>query len=492
MKKTNAILSTFIKIALIFIFIDTILGIFPSSISSIITNSKYSTSIIAELTAALVSLIVVILSCNNHIFTEKKENLIDSIHIGLPMFLLSTIYLLSSLFTVITSDSFTTNNLISLMIYCFSIGLFEELLCRGWILNEFLKVSDTTRKDVITSIVVSALLFGLMHISNIWVAGQNPYITFLQICNAIALGSFLGAVYYRTKNIWAVIFLHAYYDFSLLLGEIHLLKDCTTNTLTKNVMIYETISISVIIVVFILCTIIILRKSKLNPLLEEPTPLSKDNIKLENRHKLIYIIAIIGLMIIPIPQPSKEEYIISQTCYHYNTVYIDEYDITTTNKTKYNIHYLIHNYIPNFETEDAWIDNTIPDKTVKPDDYDFDIIKDDTHVTFINKNTNYKIQLEYPYIYNLYVYTDKENTIILIQTREDYDSVIYYSNYIHKNNLSNEPKYLEELSESFTRIVTPDSKELGILTTENNTYPLIKTINGDIMIIEEEQLLLVK
>ena len=492
MNKNNIILSTFIKLVLIFIVIDTLLGIFPSMISSIIVNSKYSVSIIAELTAALIALIVVILSSNNHIFTIKKESLIDSIHIGLPMFILSTFYLLSSLFSVITSDSFTISNLVSLIIYCLAIGIFEELLCRGWILNEFLKVSNTNRRDVITSIIISALLFGLMHISNIWVAGQNPYITFLQICNAITLGSFLGAVYYRTKNIWAVIFLHAYYDFSLLLGEINLLKDCTTNKLTTSVMIYETVSISLLIIIFILCTIIILRKSKLNPLLDEPTPISKKEHEKEKKNKLVYIVVIIVLMIIPIPQPKKEDYLKSQTCYQFNTVEIKEYDITTTNKTKYNIHYAIPKYITNFDTEEEWIDNNVPDKTVKPDDYNYDIIKEDNYITFINKNTNYKIQLEYPSVYNLYVYTHKENTIILIQTREDYDSVIYYSNYIHKNNLSNEPKYLEELADSFVRIITPDSKELGILTTEENVYPLIKTINGDIMVIQGEQLLLVK
>ena len=492
MKKINIILTTFIKIGLLFILIDLLLGIFPSSITDIVINSKYSRSIIAELTAAIIALIVVILSSNHHIFTDKRKSFIESIYIGLPMFIISIIYLISSTFSIIDSNTLTINNILALMIYCLLIGVFEELLCRGWILNEFLKVSNTNRKDVITSIIVSSLLFGLMHISNIWIAGQNTYITFLQICNAIALGSFLGAVYYRTKNISSVIFLHAFYDFSLLLSEVSLLKECTTNELTKNVMLYETVTISLLIVVYILCTIIILRKSKLNPLLEEPNPLSKESLLKEKRFKLVLIISIIVINFLPIPRPKEEEYLKSQTCYNYNIIKLKEYEITTTTKTKYNIEYRINRYIENSIEDADWIDNDAPNKTSLPGEYSFNIYTEENRIIFENTITKYKIELEYPNIKNIYVYTYQDNTNILIQTYENYNSIIYYSNYIHKNNLSNDKQYLEELSRSFKKIVTPDSKELGILTTEDNIYPLIKTMDGDIMIIDNEELLLVK
>ena len=487
------IISTFIKLALIFILIDTLLGIFPSMMSNIITTSKYTYSIIAELTAVLIALIVIILTNNSNIFTTKKESIIKSIHIGLPMFLLSIIYLIINIIRIINTGSINVNNLYALIIYCLGIGLFEEFLCRGWILNEFLKISSNTRKEVITSIIISAFLFGLMHISNIWVAGQNSYITFLQICNAISLGCFLGAVYYRTKNIWAVSFLHGFYDFSLLLGEINLLKECTTNTLTTRVIIYETVSILMIIIMFIFCTMILLRRSVLNPLLEDPKPLSNKDLKEEKRIKRELIIATIIVCLLPIPTPPEEEYEKSQTCYNYETIHLEEYDITTTNKTKYSIEYIIPKYIETeYSKEENWIDNEEPEKTVKPDKYNFEIYKEENKINFINKNTNYKIQLQYPKIYNLYVYTNNDNTIILIETYEDFNSVIYYSNYIHKNNLSNEQKYLEELSESFIKIIAPDTKELGILSTKEEIYPLIRTTHNDIMIIKDEELLLVE
>jgi len=136
-------------------------------------------------------------------------------------------------------------------------------------------------------------------------------------------------------------------------------------------MLYETVTISLLIVVYILCTIIILRKSKLNPLLEEPNPLSKESLLKEKRFKLVLIISIIVINFLPIPRPKEEEYLKSQTCYNYNIIKLKEYEITTTTKTKYNIEYRINRYIENSIEDADWIDNDAPNKTSLPGEYSF-------------------------------------------------------------------------------------------------------------------------
>ena len=42
------------------------------------------------------------------------------------------------------------------------------------------------------------------------------------------------------------------------------------------------------------------------------------------------------------------------------------------------------------------------------------------------------------------------------------------------------------------KIIAPDTKELGILSTKEEIYPLIRTTHNDIMIIKDEELLLVE
>ncbi len=84
-----------------------------------------------------------------------------------------------------------------------SAPLFEEIMFRGIILNDFKKVFP-----VWLAILVQALLFGLFHGNLI----QGVYATIL--------GIILGIVYYKYRSIWAVILLHfSYNTASLLLDQ---------------------------------------------------------------------------------------------------------------------------------------------------------------------------------------------------------------------------------------------------------------------------------
>ena len=78
--------------------------------------------------------------------------------------------------------------------------ILEELIFRGIILKGFL-----SRYSYKKAILFSAIVFGAIHV--------KP----LQIWGAILLGLFLGWVYYKTKNIGAVIVSHFFANFSILL-----------------------------------------------------------------------------------------------------------------------------------------------------------------------------------------------------------------------------------------------------------------------------------
>lgn len=90
-------------------------------------------------------------------------------------------------------------------------GFMEEGLMRGITLR-VLKPTGVAR-----SVILSALLFGLMHIGN--VLYRNPFIVLAQMLGAFVEGIGLGAIRLRTNTIWLVILLHGLHD--LLLKYTH-------------------------------------------------------------------------------------------------------------------------------------------------------------------------------------------------------------------------------------------------------------------------------
>lgn len=86
-------------------------------------------------------------------------------------------------------------------------GFMEEGLMRGIVLR-VLKPTGTTR-----SVIISSLLFGLMHIGNLLY--RNPAIVFAQMIGAFVHGISLSAIRLRTNTIWFPVILHALHDLAL-------------------------------------------------------------------------------------------------------------------------------------------------------------------------------------------------------------------------------------------------------------------------------------
>jgi membrane protease YdiL (CAAX protease family) len=78
--------------------------------------------------------------------------------------------------------------------------LCEEFLCRGMMLRGMLEHISPTK-----AILWSAFLFALLHL--------NPW----QAIPAFALGAFFGWVYWKSRSIWLVIFLHFVNNFSAMI-----------------------------------------------------------------------------------------------------------------------------------------------------------------------------------------------------------------------------------------------------------------------------------
>lgn len=91
----------------------------------------------------------------------------------------------------------------------------EEVTYRGVILEALAGFSSGSR------VTLSAILFGLSHLDNLFLPGADELGVAYQIFEAVLVGIFLAAVRLRMNTIWPVMAAHALYDFMLVLAFGH-------------------------------------------------------------------------------------------------------------------------------------------------------------------------------------------------------------------------------------------------------------------------------
>ena len=159
-----------------------------------LVTSRFGEDATFEILWAGLVLVVVLLFKNKYIFTQKREGFFKSFQYILPELLLSGFFILISVISMIAHnnpiDKFAIFNL---MLYCLFVGIVEEFLCRGWLLNEFLERYSRNRKEIILSILASSFIFGVVHFINIGET-QGLFETLVQVLNAFAGGVFFALV----------------------------------------------------------------------------------------------------------------------------------------------------------------------------------------------------------------------------------------------------------------------------------------------------------
>ena len=141
------------------------------------------------------------------------------------------------------------------------VGVAEEFVFRGAIQNTFYDYfGKDTRNGIYKSIICSGVIFGIVHIFNI-LGGVSIKGAIVQAINAVVIGCYFGAIYYRSDNIWSTVFLHAMMDFSALMeaellgkgSEIEIVSAYGTTNMTEVIWV---------VIVYLGLTAFILRKSK--------------------------------------------------------------------------------------------------------------------------------------------------------------------------------------------------------------------------------------
>lgn len=265
MEKKNNIWYLIGKVFLIFIVFEivtrTIGSLFASNIYKSMLYGKYTVYLVSEVVVLLFAILLLFLRKKWYIFKERKMSFKDSLKLCLPIAVLSLLIFFANA-TELISDKLNISNLISLIVYAISIGLFEEIFFRGIIENELLENYSDTKGKVITSIVLSGVIFGAVHLTNL-LMGQDLLTTLMQFVQTTAIGILFGTIYYKTKNIWALAFLHGFYDLAIMLSENNLVTSCGyTANVPSSVTIFSLVSSLILNIIYLIYSLYLFTDKK--------------------------------------------------------------------------------------------------------------------------------------------------------------------------------------------------------------------------------------
>ncbi len=190
------------------------------SVIMVIENINY------ELAATVVNTIISVTVLGILLWVKGKfgEFSLKSFLIGIGIYALPmTVFLIYSFVDAITwifgkGRWFYPPNLDEMfwiyLILCVSIGVNEELVFRTAVTNCLFRNMNYSKAKIVISCIYSAIVFGIMHISNIFYdTKDNMNVRILYVVMAGVVGFVFQVIYLKIKNILTLITLHIAWDF---------------------------------------------------------------------------------------------------------------------------------------------------------------------------------------------------------------------------------------------------------------------------------------
>lgn len=132
-------------------------------------------------------------------------------------------------FGYLSSSSIKVSTLLLYFFDCSSSAFLEEIVFRGLILGLLLHQYNQFKNGVLRSVLISSLIFGGIHILNLWsLDGHSLKGVFNQIYATIGLGFMYGAIYLKTRSIITLSVIHLLSNFFAGLSELetrHILEN---------------------------------------------------------------------------------------------------------------------------------------------------------------------------------------------------------------------------------------------------------------------------
>ena len=209
----------------------------------------------------LLVLLLLVLTGQVKIFRQRRTGFLKGLVPGGYILLFAAGSILYNLFGTGTLILPSAKLFLYYTVYFLLVALNEELLFRGIVADLILQnrmEKKKQRSSVILSVVLSGLIFSLSHLRNLSVADTTGVA--IQVLGAFLMGMVLTAVYYRTNNIFVVIFLHA---FNNVAAAVPLMLEQNKNGISGVISSYGIRDV-LLLLAYIPVLLVILRKTKTN------------------------------------------------------------------------------------------------------------------------------------------------------------------------------------------------------------------------------------
>ena len=223
----------------------------------------YGMTVVSELTASVYILILLLIFGYIGILGKTGEGFLTGFYIGGFMTAYCIYEIIAQFYIQRMSQEGWVQSFGFIFLFVlamFLIGFNEELVFRGIILNLFLDKFGNSKKGIVTATVLSSVIFGAVHLTNIF-SGVSVGSAVVQAIQAAILGGLLAAIYLRSGNIWIVIIVHALTDFaSMLSSGIYGMGNAVDSINQLSWLNFVTVPI------FLIPTLVLFRKDKLKAL----------------------------------------------------------------------------------------------------------------------------------------------------------------------------------------------------------------------------------
>ncbi|MCL2343586.1 MAG: CPBP family intramembrane metalloprotease [Firmicutes bacterium] len=153
-----------------------------------------------------------IIKSNGFKFVFSTKGFAKGMFACLPVFLLCIFYIIALLASAGINKDFLPK-LPARIFQQTVVGFFEESLFRGLLIIAFLIRFGGTGKGRINAALISAISFGLIHLSGFLTNGGNISGYIFPALNAMLLGLVFSAVFIYSKNLLSAMIIHSVYDY---------------------------------------------------------------------------------------------------------------------------------------------------------------------------------------------------------------------------------------------------------------------------------------
>ena len=184
-----------------------------------VEKNLYLAQLIAEIVTFAVMAVLALLMGMGFVFRRSGKPLKELLLPCLAIVLFYTFAGLEMLILCFGQPVQPPLKILGYVLCMLAIGLTEELVFRGMITRMLFAKYGRNPVGVWISVLLSSLLFGLMHLTNAAGGAIDMGSVLVQAVGASALGICLAGIYLRTGSLWTVALLHAYMDFCALLSS---------------------------------------------------------------------------------------------------------------------------------------------------------------------------------------------------------------------------------------------------------------------------------